>query len=119
LAADQAAVPTAGLTIRSYAWEDAIVVQCIGELTVEHSESFKAHVRSVLPKAKRIIVDLKGIHRVDSSGLGAIVGLYISSRKGACEFLLINYNNTVKNLLGLTNLLSVFEACAKTGTRLP
>jgi anti-anti-sigma factor len=116
---DQAAAPTTGLTLRSYAWEDAIVVQCIGELTVEHSESFKAHVRNLLPKAKRIIVDLKGVHRVDSSGLGAIVGLYISSRKGACEFLLINYNNTVKNLLGLTNLLSVFETCAKTGTRLP
>lgn len=119
MSSDPAAAPTPGLTLRSYGWEDAIVVQCIGELTVEHSESFKAHVRNVLPKAKRIIVDLKGVQRVDSSGLGAIVGSYISARKGACEFLLINYNNTVKNLLGLTNLLSVFESCARTGTRLP
>lgn len=116
---DQVAAPTPGLTLRSYSWEDAIVVQCIGELTVEHSESFKSHVRNVLPKAKRLIIDFKGVNRVDSSGLGAIVGLYISARKGACEFLLINYNSTVKNLLGLTNLLSVFEDCAKRGMRLP
>jgi anti-anti-sigma factor len=116
---DQAAASSTGLTLRSYAWEDAVVVQCIGDLTVEHSESFKAHVRNVLPKAKRLIIDLKDVQRVDSAGLGAIVGLYISARKGACEFVLTNYNSSVQNLLGLTHLLSVFEDCAKSGTRLP
>jgi hypothetical protein len=32
---------------------------------------------------------------------------------------LINYNNSIKDLLGLTNLLSTFEACARNGIRLP
>jgi anti-anti-sigma factor len=117
--AEPAAVPTGGLRLRTYAWEDAQVVQCAGRLTAEHSEALKAHVRGVIPTTKRIILDLKETDRMDSSGLGAIVAVYISARKGNCEFLLVNYNKSIKDLLGLTNLLSVFEACAQTGTRLP
>jgi anti-anti-sigma factor len=116
---DHVAVPTTGLTLRSYARSDATVVQCIGQLTIEHSEALKSHVRNIMPQAKRIILDLKEVRRMDSAGLGAIVALYISAKKGRCDFLLINYNNSIKNLLGLTNLLSVFEACAHTGTRFP
>ena len=117
--AEPAAVPASGLRLHTYAWEDAQVVQCSGRLTAEHSEALKTHVRSVIPTTKRVILDLKETDRMDSSGLGAIVAVYISARKGNCELLLVNYNKSIKDLLGLTNLLSVFEACAQTGTRLP
>ncbi|MGA3293845.1 MAG: STAS domain-containing protein [Candidatus Acidiferrales bacterium] len=115
---DSAAAPTR-LELQTHAVEDATVIQCIGRLTAEHSDALKTHVRGVIPHAKRIVLDLREIHRMDSSGLGAIVAVYISARKGNCEFLLVNYNKSVRDLLGLTNLLSVFEACAQTGTRIP
>jgi anti-anti-sigma factor len=116
---DPAAGPKAGFQLHTYVWEDAQVIQCAGRLTSEHSESLKAHVRSVIPTTKRIILDLKETDRMDSSGLGAIVAVYISARKGNCELLLVNYNKSIKDLFGLTNLLGVFEACAQTGTRMP
>jgi anti-anti-sigma regulatory factor len=47
------------------------------------------------------------------------VGLYVSARKAKCELALINYNKSIKELLGITNLLSVFEDCARTGVRFP
>ena len=111
--------PTAGLTLHTHAWEDAVVVQCKGRLTVEHSEALKNHVRGLLPTARRIILDLNELTRMDSVGLGAIVGLYISAKKSGCVLVLINYNKSIKDLLGLTNLLSVFESCAQSGMRLP
>jgi len=117
--AEPAAVPGSGFKLHTYAWEDAMVVQCSGRLTAEHSRTLKDHVRGVIPTTKRVILDLKGTDRMDSSGLGAIVAVYISARKGNCELLLINYNKSIKDLLGLTNLLGVFEACAQTGTRIP
>jgi anti-anti-sigma factor len=116
---DPAAAPTSGFTLHSYDWEEAIVVQCKGRLTAEHSDVLKTHVRSLLSRKKGIILDLKETTRMDSSGLGAIIGLYISTRKSNCQFVLINYNNSIKDLLGLTNLLSTFEACARNGMRLP
>ncbi|HXU21750.1 MAG TPA: STAS domain-containing protein [Verrucomicrobiae bacterium] len=116
---DSAAVPTSILTLETRPWDGAMIVQCKGRLTVEHSEALKNHVRSLLPATRRIIIDLQEITRMDSSGLGAIVGLYISAKKCGCEMILINYNKSIKNLLGLTNLLSVFESCAQSGMRLP
>jgi anti-sigma B factor antagonist len=99
--------------------EDAIVIYCIGRLTSEHSDSLKKHVRGHFPRTKRIVLDLNELIRMDSSGLGAIVGLYVSAKREHCELLLINYNKSVRDLLGLTNLLSMFEECARTGMRIP
>lgn len=116
---DSAATPTSGLTLHTRTWGGAQIVECKGRLTVEHSETLKSHVRNLLPGARRIIIDLKELNRMDSSGLGAIVSLYISAKKSDCELVLINYNDSIKNLLGLSNLLSVFESCAQSGMRLP
>ena len=108
-----------GLQLHIYLWGDATVVQCTGQLTIEHTDRLKAHVRSLLPTAKGVILDLKGIGRMDSAGLGALVALYISAKKANCEFVLANYNQFIRNLLGLSNLLSVFESCARSGMRIP
>src|SRR5579862_4113372 len=112
---DSAAVPMSNLTLETRPWDDAMIVQCKGRLTVEHSAALKNHVRNLLPASRRIIVDLREVSHMDSSGLGAIVALYISSKKCGSELVLINYNKSIRNLLGLTNLLSVFESCAQSG----
>jgi anti-anti-sigma factor len=113
------AAPKSILILQTRPWEDAMIVQCKGRLTVEHCEAMQNHVRNLIPSARRIIIDLREVERMDSSGLGAIVGLYISAKKCGCELILINYNDSIKNLLDLTNLLSVFESCAQSGMRLP
>jgi anti-anti-sigma factor len=116
---DSAAVPISNLILETRPWDDAMIVECKGRLTVEHSEAMKSRVRGLLPATRRIIIDLREVTRMDSSGLGAIVGLYISAKKCGCELVLINYNKSIRDLLGLTNLLSVFESCAQSGMRLP
>jgi anti-sigma B factor antagonist len=107
------------LQVHPYHLEDATVLECTGPLTFEHTDLLKAQVRNLVPTARRIIVDLKGVARMDSAGLGTLVALYISARKGGCEFLLVNYNSSIRNLLGLSNLLSIFESCAQSGMRIP
>jgi anti-anti-sigma factor len=56
---------------------------------------------------------------MDSSGLGALVGLYISAKSAKCEFQLHNLSPRIRDLLSLANVLSVFEECGRTGTRCP
>jgi anti-anti-sigma factor len=116
---EPAAISAAGFRMRTDAREDAIIIYCIGRLTSEHTDALKTHVRDKLPHTKRIVLDLNELIRMDSAGLGAIVGLYVSAKKEKCELLLINYNKSVRDLLGLTSLLSMFEDCARTGMRIP
>jgi anti-sigma B factor antagonist len=56
---------------------------------------------------------------MDSAGLGTIVALYVSARRADCDLRLINFNKRVRELLGMTNLLSIFEACGQYFTRMP
>lgn len=113
------AISTSGLTLQTRPWEDALIVECGGRLMAEQCESLNAYVRNLLPTARRIILDFKEIARMDSSGLGTVVGLYIAAHKSGGELVLINYNKSVQDLLRLTNVLSVFESCARSGARLP
>ena len=96
-----------------------MIVQCAGKLTVEHAEMLKNHVKEMIPNKKRIILDLNEITQMDSSGLGTLVSLYVSARKAGCDFILVNYSKPVRHLLGLTNLLSVFEAAGRHGAKFP
>ncbi len=119
MSATQPEAMTNALTLETFTDNEGRVVRCAGRLTAEHSEALKKYVRPLLPQTKRIVLDLDGVIRMDSVGLGALVGLYVSAKKEKCELLLANYNKSIKDLLGITNLLSVFETCAQTGTRFP
>jgi anti-sigma B factor antagonist len=116
---EPAATSVNGFKMHTEAREDATVIHCSGRLTSEHSGMLKTHVKSVFPNAKRIVLDLRELNRMDSSGLGAIVGSYVSARKENCEFLVINYNSAIRDLFGITNVLSMFEDCGRTGMRMP
>ena len=86
---------------------DTTVIQCFGRLTLEQADALKSFGKNLIPQSKRIVLDLKEITRMDSAGLGAVVGLYVSARKANCDFLLINCNNSVKDLLRVSHLLSI------------
>jgi anti-sigma B factor antagonist len=103
------------LKLDTYAVGGAIVVKCSGRLTAENSGALKSHVRSMIPNEKRIVLDLSDLAAMDSSGLGTVVGLYVSARHAKSELQLVNLSKKVRELLGLSNLLSVFEDCGKYG----
>lgn len=115
MSSQPAVYPLDGVKLESSAWDDVAVIKCFGSLTTQNSADFSSHAKGLIPNRKRIVIDLDGVNRMDSSGLGAIVGIYISARKVKCELFLINYNKSIRHLLGMTNLLSVFEACGQLG----
>ena len=107
------------LNLHTYAWEDATVVRCTGRLTTETSAQLKTEVKPLLLVKRRVILDLTELAHMDSSGLGALVGLYISAKGASCTLQLVNLSPRIRELLGMANLLSVFENCGRYGTRLP
>lgn len=105
--------PAPPLQLRTDTVDGATVVRCSGHLTFEVAAHFKNQVRPLIAPAKRLVIDLTDLTYMDSSGLGAIMSLYVSAKKAGCEFHLINFNQRVRQLLGMTNVLSIFETCGK------
>ena len=105
----QSAPPYLTLEIDRTAAPDLIVVRCRGALVYGVTDVLSSGVRLLIPHTKRIILDLGDLTYMDSMGLGTLVRLYASSKASGCQFDLIHLGKRVKELLALTNLLSVFS----------
>jgi anti-sigma B factor antagonist len=116
---DNLEVTAPGLTLRTFSREGATVVACAGLLSAANSGLLKSHVKALLPATRRVVLDLTDLSQMDSSGLGTIVGLYISAKNSGRTLELINLSARVRELFSLANILSVFETCGRYGTRLP
>jgi anti-sigma B factor antagonist len=116
---ETANISVPGLELRTSTQGDVVVVACSGRLVNENAPHLKNHVKGLIPREKRIVLELIEITRMDSAGLGTLVALYISAKNANCELHLVNLSKPVRDLLGLSNLLSIFEACGRYGTRLP
>jgi anti-anti-sigma factor len=85
------------------------LVRCSGKIISSTSANLQATVRNLIPHANRIVLDLTDVNYIDSSGLGALVAIYLSARRQECEIKLINLNQRLKELFRLTKLSKVFE----------
>jgi len=106
------------LTLEIEHTDDVTIVRCHGQLVSELSNIFYSKIRPIIPVTKRIVLDLSDVTRMDSMGLGTLVGLYTSARAAGCEMQLLNIGKRIRELLGLTNLLSVFTIIGEHGVRL-
>jgi len=93
-------------------------VRCTGKLVTGSTGILQTEVRSLLPDAKRIVLDLTDLGYMDSSGLGAIIGLYVSVKSAGGRLEVINLSARVRQLFSITNVLSLFEVCGEQSNRI-
>ena len=92
----------------------AAIVHCHGRLYAGVCNNLYTKVHPLIPDHKRIILDLTDLTSVDSMGLGTLVRLYVSAKSGGSCIELINLGKQVRELLGITHLLSLFgDMCEK------
>jgi anti-sigma B factor antagonist len=89
--------------------DDAIVVKCSGRLIAGTSEILRTEVKPLISQSKRIVLDLTDLTQLDSLGLGAIIGLYVSAKAAGCELKLINLRKRIREVFHIANLLPLFE----------
>jgi anti-sigma B factor antagonist len=90
-----------------------VTVHCSGRLVSDTCDQFQGTVRELMPATKLLVLDLTGVNYIDSSALGAIVGLYLSSKRAGCQLKLINLSPRVKEVFSMTRLTEVLESHAK------
>src|SRR5512142_3005132 len=87
--------------------ESLSVVRCSGRLVAGCTDAFQREIKPLIPEYRRIIVDMREVTHLDSMGLGTIVRLYVSAKSGGCSLELANVGPSVRQLLGVTHLISV------------
>jgi|SRR5690242_7833460 anti-anti-sigma factor len=113
------AITAEQLRLHTIANDNEIVIRCTGRLTSDVVDVFREEVKRVIPQTRRVVLDFTDLKHLDSSGLGAVVRAYVSAKTSHCELQLVNLNQRVRELLGMTNLLSVFGACGQYMTKMP
>jgi anti-sigma B factor antagonist len=58
---------------------------------------------------KQFVVDLRGVHHINSSGLGSLVSTLTTLRKLGGEMCLTGANHDVRNLFEMTQLFKIFR----------
>lgn len=78
----------------------------LGEETVSLREKVKALLGA---GKKKLVLDLKRVSMIDSSGLGALVTVHSSAKSHGATLRLCNLGSRTNELLQMTRLLTVFE----------
>jgi anti-sigma B factor antagonist len=90
------------------------LVHCRGRLVSGLCGEFNSKVHPLFREHKRVVLDLIELESIDSMGMGTLVRLYVSAKSAGSCLELINLNQKVRDLLGITNLLSLFgDMCEK------
>jgi|SRR5579859_176340 len=84
-------------------------IHCHGKLISENTVEFRALVKPLIERGGHIILDFSQLQFLDSSGLGTVVSLKVSSiNRGLCKLDLVNLTPRIEKLLLLTNLFELF-----------
>ena len=108
----------ARLTIDIERSPESTIVRCRGELVAGVTDLLYQDVRKLIPDTKRIVLDLKDLTYIDSSGLGMIVRLYASAKSAKSDLVLANISGRVRQILGITSLLSVLQVVGENNIRI-
>jgi anti-sigma B factor antagonist len=102
-------IPIPELNLETERTPEQNLIRCSGRITSTTSATLQGAVRSLIPEAKPIVLDLTDVTYMDSSGLGALVSVYLSAKRQHCQLKLINIGPRLQQLFRLTKLASVFE----------
>lgn len=94
------------------------IVRCRGRLVAGVNDFLYLEVSQLIPDHKRIVLDLTDLTHMDSMGVGALIRLYVSCKSAKCDLELINLGKRIRQLLGITNLLSVFTVIGENGVKI-
>ncbi|HUB01664.1 MAG TPA: STAS domain-containing protein [Terriglobales bacterium] len=97
---------------------EVAIVRCTGRLVAGATDAFQAEIRPLIPHSRRIVLDFAELTHLDSTGIGALVRLYVSAKSAGCVLEVTNMGKSVRQLLGITHLLSTLESIGEHNIRM-
>lgn len=94
------------------------MVKCAGRVVAGVNDKLYREVVALIPSSKRVILDFTDVTHMDSSGLGTLVRLYVHAKSAGAVIELMNPGKSIKQLLGLTHMMQVFQMVGENGIRM-
>ena len=107
-----------GLTLTIDHSDGAPIIRCSGRVVAGVTDLLYREVSVLLPNHKRVVLDFAEVHHMDSMGLGTLARIYVSSKSAGCVVDIINVGKSVRSLLGITHMMSVFQAVGENNIRM-
>lgn len=114
----ETATATKGLSLTFEESNGTPVIRCSGRVIAGVADRLYGEVRALLPSHKRIVLDFAEVTHMDSMGLGTLARIYVSSKSAGCVVDIVNVGKSVRSLLGLTHMMSVFQMVGENGIRM-
>jgi anti-anti-sigma factor len=93
--------------------EQVKIFQPSGSLDATGSQAFRQEITGILEDGTKVVlVDLKNVTFMDSSGLGALVLAFKTLRAANSKLVLCSINEQIRILFELTGMDKVFEIFA-------
>jgi anti-sigma B factor antagonist len=83
------------------------VLRLTGPIVINNLFEFQATVRADASRA--LIIDLSNVPYVDSAGIGALVGAYVTHQKDGRSLALVGVSDRIHNALAVTRVDSFFQ----------
>jgi anti-sigma B factor antagonist len=98
------------LSLNTRAIGDVTVVRCTGRIVAGgETESLREHITGLRQDRNAFVLHLGEVVFIDSSGLGTLVRLLTSTRRGRGDLKLCNVPQAVDKVLQMTNLITLFD----------
>lgn len=91
--------------------EGVVILRLTGKLTIgEGDVKLREDLRDVLDAGeKKILLDLKHVKMMDSSGLGELISCKASANRVGAVIKLVHVEDKVQEVLDMTRLIGVFD----------
>jgi anti-sigma B factor antagonist len=83
------------------------ILRLTGPLVLTTLFDFQSKVRS--DTSRTLMLDFTNVPYVDSAGIGALVGAYVTHQKDGCSLYLIGVNQRVQDALQVTRVKQFFQ----------
>src|ERR1700730_16205810 len=83
------------------------ILRMDGPITISNLYEFQSRVRA--DRSATLILDLTKVPYMDSAGIGALVGAYVTHQKEGSRLLLVGVNERVLNALKVTRVEQFFS----------
>jgi len=89
--------------------ESETTVRATGRITSDTSATLENTLRDLVSDNKRVVLDLTNVDYIDSSGLGALVAVYMHATRANCDLEIANPRSRIRDLFSRSGLGSVFK----------
>lgn len=91
-----------------YREESSLVAEIYGDLDINSVEDFKTNILSKIDGNKDLVLDLKNLDYIDSTGLGAFMVVYKNLSEKNRNVFVVNAKKNIYKLFKITELDEIF-----------